>query len=78
MARFSNKTAVPHLAFCTTHGKKAFTKNNAKKLLHVLPKRAGTSRYPCTMIFEAWHVGHLPRSVREGRESRHEVFRDAA
>jgi hypothetical protein len=69
---------VPHLVFCEVHKKKTFTKENAKKLLRVLPHREGTSRYRCTVVDRGWHVGHLPEAVRRGDVTRHEVYRDAA
>lgn len=67
---------VPHLAWCDQHEKKAFTKQNAKKLVRLLRSRndSGMRRYPCRVIDSGWHVGHLPLAVMEGRLTVREVY----
>lgn len=70
--RFPNQ--VPYLTWCDVHGKRAFTKGNAKKLKHMLPHNAGMSRYRCRYLLDGWHVGHLPAVVMRGEMTRGEVY----
>lgn len=68
---------VPSLAWCVHCGKKAFTKNNAKDLIRILPNRKGMREFPCPVNNETlgwWHAGHLPRQVRQGYMTVDEVY----
>lgn len=69
-------TLVPHLAWCEVHEKKAFTKDNAKKVIKALrsKKDTGMREYPCDRIDSGFHVGHLPLAVVEGRMTAGEVY----
>lgn len=67
---------VPHVAFCEVHGKKGFTKKNAKKVIRMLRNRkeTGMREYRCGSIPNLWHVGHLPPSIMWGFRSADEVY----
>lgn len=69
-------TLVPHLAWCEVHEKKAFTKDNAKKVTRLSKKKSDPPmrEYPCGVIEAGFHVGHLPLAVVEGRKTAGEVY----
>jgi len=73
---------VPHLTWCEIHQKKAFTKDNAKKVVRALRSKhdTGMRKYPCGWISNGWHVGHLHPDILEGKRTAREVYgpRDAA
>jgi len=59
-------------SICGTCGKRAYlTRKAARNARRQLPNRGGTSVYPCGGY---WHIGHLPRSVRQGRANRHDIY----
>lgn len=73
----SNPNTVPHTRWCETHGKKGFTKDNAKKLLRMIKSRntTGMREYPCGLYWGLWHVGHLPQATLLGEKTAGEVYR---
>lgn len=74
-ARKRNVGYVSYLAWCNTHEKKAFTKSSAKKVARQMNEQ-GIRKYPCDADLTGtwWHVGHLPKVVREGVMTAAEVY----
>lgn len=72
----TNPNTVPHTRWCEAHGKKGFTKDNAKKLIRVLRYRhdTGMREYRCGLYWELWHVGHLPQATLLGEKTADEVY----
>lgn len=62
-----DRSKVPYITRCEPCGKKALTKENAKKLARM----KGKSRYKCEKepgcTLGWWHVGGLPPEVRQGK-----------
>lgn len=65
---------MPHLVWCDEHQKKAFTKSNAKRTKKVMRSEQGLRVYPCGLVPNGWHVGHLPFVVRRGEATVDEVY----
>ena len=65
---------VPHLAWCEVHQKKAFTKSNARLVKQRMHSERGLRIYPCGVVPNGWHVGHLPWAVRRGQATVDEVY----
>lgn len=67
---------VPYLAWCEEHGKRAFTHERVKEVVRVMRRRGekGIRRYPCGIVPNGFHVGHLPRVTREGIKTAREVY----
>lgn len=76
--KYTDPNVVPHVAWCDGHEKKAFTKKNAKKLIRTIRRRGDTGmrEYPCGLIFNLWHVGHLPQATLWGFLTVDEVYGD--
>lgn len=72
----TNPNIVPHTCWCSAHGKKGFTKDNAKKAIKQLRRKGGTGmrEYPCSEVFGAWHIGHLPQATMWGLKTADEVY----
>ena len=68
---------VPHVSWCEVHGKKGFTKKNAKKMIRVARRRddTGMREYPCQYLPNLWHTGHLPQATLWGTKTVREVYR---
>ena len=73
----ANPNIVPHTRWCEVHGKKGFTKDNAKKAIKALRTKGDTGmrEYRCLLFWELWHVGHLPRATLLGEKTADEVYR---
>lgn len=68
---------VPGLAWCVPCGKKALTKDNARKMIRTLVDRKAMREYQCPVYGETlgwWHAGHLPWTVRRGQKTSDEVY----
>lgn len=64
---------VPHTTYCDWHRKKAFKKKAARQAIRQMHDK-GMREYPCEFHVGLWHVGHLPRVVREGEMTATDVF----
>jgi hypothetical protein len=53
---------------CDTHEKRAYKSRKAAKIAldNSHPDDSGMRPYRCTEIDGAWHLGHLPRLVKQG------------
>lgn len=71
-----NPNIVPHTCWCYVHGKKGFTKDNAKKAIKRVRHKGDTGmrEYPCSEIFGVWHIGHLPQATLQGLKTAREVY----
>lgn len=61
------------IGWCETHQKRLFTKKGAQRAKRTL-RDPGLRKYRCRG--EYWHIGHLPRDVKEGRKTAKEIFKD--
>lgn len=64
---------VPHVTWCSTHGRKAFLKQDAKRLIRQLGGN-GMREYRCDVLPNLWHAGHLPQAALYGRKTVSEVY----
>jgi len=63
-----------HVGVCDTHGKRIFTdRRRARREIRVLAD-PGMREYRCDVLDGAWHIGHLPLAVVEGRKTAGEVY----
>lgn len=74
--KYTDPNIVPHVRWCEEHGKKGFTKKNAKKLIRKLKGKhsTGMREYPCGLLYGLWHTGHLPQAVLMGEKTTLEVY----
>lgn len=72
----SDPYRVPHVRWCEVHEKKGFIKKYAKKVVRLSRRRGdtGSREYPCDVLPNLWHTGHLPLAVLEGRKTAREVY----
>lgn len=51
------------------------SRQEARKAIRMMPAEKGLREYRCPDC-DDWHVGHMPRSVRRGRRTSPEIYKD--
>lgn len=67
-----------YVAYCDTHEKELYHDRNLARQSIRGHHDPGMREYQCTERSGYWHVGHLPKAVREGRSTTDEYYNDEA
>lgn len=61
--------------YCDTHGKRLYSSRKlARKAIREHRNRRGMREYPCDVVRDHWHIGHVPLAVATGRKTAREVY----
>ncbi|MEU5945109.1 hypothetical protein ABZ793_06050 [Micromonospora sp. NPDC047465] len=65
-----------YIGYCDQHGKRLYpSRKLARRQLRAHRDSQGMRAYPCPLVAGHWHIGHLPKDVREGRITAPEIYR---
>ncbi|MBM0203239.1 hypothetical protein JNW90_09045 [Micromonospora sp. STR1s_5] len=63
------------IGYCDTHQKRLYSsRKQAKRQIRDLRDNQGMREYRCRLVKGYFHIGHLPKDVRNGRITAPEIY----